>query len=497
MTPHNFDNIIREKLDHISPPSTNDGWLLFEKRLASETDFDQLTGDIGFDNQIKVEVNSINPSFKENHWELLKNQLATIEQRLHSILVSKLMELAGVLLIVFTFSQMPYFVNHPEKTTNPVSAKIHYAVQLKQNGNILDQVKGVGKKIKSSGVSSGPASSSGYDIDVLNSNGKSKFQDDLKQFTSSHMANMISDQNDIPQNISRSSIFVKYLALRSHTLKLEMADNKMVTMPMPYGPVKSMEKVTIDHLDYDPKVVYSEMALSFPMKLARTSLPAKYALSIYATADVNLINTPFDKLYSLASYNKEALNNSYGIHFSTEKNNVEFETGLGYSKRIYQPEIITEAYGKFGNNYFEKSLKKISYDIVSLPLNIKYHFINNNQWSTYIMVGAALNVVMNASYSIENKLKEGQPSNRYTPDQARLDEKDFIHGLLNNDSFKENYFASAGFGFGIEKKIAGKVSMYIQPSYQRQILSSDIGIGPNKDKIHTASLQLGIKTILN
>ncbi|HRG42491.1 MAG TPA: hypothetical protein PLC27_13880, partial [Saprospiraceae bacterium] len=60
-----------------------------------------------------------------------------------------------------------------------------------------------------------------------------------------------------------------------------------------------------------------------------------------------------------------------------------------------------------------------------------------------------------------------------------------------------NYFASVGFGFGIEKNISKNVSLYVQPSYQRHILSSDLGIGPNKDRIHTSSLQFGVKSVLN
>ncbi|MBK7635332.1 MAG: hypothetical protein IPJ13_14435 [Saprospiraceae bacterium] len=238
----------------------------------------------------------------------------------------------------------------------------------------------------------------------------------------------------------------------------------------------------------------SEMAMIFPMKLSRTNPSTKYAISAYASGDINLINTPFDKLYSLASYNKEALNNSYGVNFSAKKSNLELETGLGYAHRQYQPKLVTEAYGQFADHYFEKSLQKISYDIANIPLNFKYHFINQTNWGAYLMAGVALNLILDAKYDINETLRQGKPPvGRFTPEQARLDEKPFITGILNGDNFKDNYFASIGFGFGIEKKILGNTSIYVQPSYQRQILSSDIGIGPNKDKIHTSSLQFGVK----
>jgi len=160
--------------------------------------------------------------------------------------------------------------------------------------------------------------------------------------------------------------------------------------------------------------------------------------------------------------------------------------------------LVTEAYGQFADHYFEKSLQKISYDIANIPLNFKYHFINQTNWGAYLMAGVALNLILDAKYDINETLRQGKPPvGRFTPEQARLDEKPFITGILNGDNFKDNYFASIGFGFGIEKKILGNTSIYVQPSYQRQILSSDIGIGPNKDKIHTSSLQFGVKTIIN
>jgi hypothetical protein len=114
------------------------------------------------------------------------------------------------------------------------------------------------------------------------------------------------------------------------------------------------------------------------------------------------------------------------------------------------------------------------------------------------MAGAALNLVMNASYDVTEAKILGRPApDRFIPEEPRLESKPFIEGLLAGENFKDNYFASVGFGFGIQKKIFNNTSIYVQPSYQRQLLSADIGIGPNKDKIHTSSLQFGLKTVLN
>jgi len=186
------------------------------------------------------------------------------------------------------------------------------------------------------------------------------------------------------------------------------------------------------------------------------------------------------------------------MNISKKTDHFEIETGLGYSKREYHPDIFSEEFGQKENSYSEISLNKISFDIAVVPLNFKYHFINQSAWGAYIMAGAALNLVMNADYDINKIEVLGRPApGRFVPEENRLAEKPFINGILSGESIKENYFASIGFGFGIEKKVFNNTSFYIQPQYQRQILSADIGIGPNKDKIHTSSIQFGIKTILN
>ena len=102
---------------------------------------------------------------------------------------------------------------------------------------------------------------------------------------------------------------------------------------------------------------------------------------------------------------------------------------------------------------------------------------------------------MNADYGIKDVIVMGRPTldNNRSNTESRLDEKPFIKGLFHGDKIVDDYFISAGFGFGIEKDIFKHTSFYLQPSYQRQILSKNIGIGPNKDKIHTSSIQVGLK----
>ncbi|MFZ1750678.1 MAG: hypothetical protein WAU01_10815 [Saprospiraceae bacterium] len=514
-----FDEIIKKKMDDLLPMKETDVWSSFVDKLDQSDRPSVETADKIFDTKIKAASEGNRPKYNSNHWYLLKEQLTMIEERKNTIFISKVLEFAAVFLIVFTFFHISGVVIDKNDNT-PLNTQSKYAVSDDRKENISNHMV----------VSQGSAAISASDIQPVLSQRK-KPGVSLQNVNHLNSVDLIKtklafwDQAAAAENVIEPPQMATYTydigedvnhlsAIDAvHTTDLilaqekekEVAQNVLTDEHIDANNGASIiDKSVTNHstIDFLPRIpntlVESEIPLMMPMKMVYPTTPARIAVSVYGSADINLINTPFDKLYSLASYNKEALNNSVGVNISRTTNQVEIETGLGYSSLVYQPKIIKEAFGQQSEYYFEKSLNKISYNIVNIPLNIKYHFINHDNWSSYLMVGATLNVVLNTDYDITETLRQGRPSaGRYTPDQARLTEKPFIKGFLNGDSFSENYFATVGFGFGIEKRVFKNTSLYIQPSYHRQFLSDDIGIGPNKDKIHTSSLQFGVKTVIN
>jgi hypothetical protein len=495
-----FDNIIKDKLDGFTAiPKTDDVWSAFESSAVRINQKNEATDTSNFDQIIKNSLQNVVPAYRAEHWQILKSQLKTIEDRKNTVFISKIMEFAAIFLIVFTFFHWSGWIDNSlrkEKIADPMLfAHIEDAQSIKSNKTTSHTVvknKPVTKNIdiKSKNINQQATIVSTTPNNRLTDNNPiSDLKRSLVQENKNSSFTPINDQviaENASSDVDPTSIISdlqksEYIAI---TENFDQNKNKTVT-------VDEIGSLTLD----SPA---SEFALAFPMTISSQESKPEYALSIYGSGDINLINTPFDKLYSRASYNKEALNNSYGMSVSKKINKFEMELGLGYAHREYQPDIFREAFGLKENYYSEISLNKISFDIATIPLNFKYHFINQSSWGAYIMAGAALNLVMNADYEKAEKKILGRPApERYLPDEARLSEKPFIDGLLAGESFKDNYFASVVFGFGIQKKIYNNTSIYVQPSYQRQILSGDIGIGPNKDKIHTSSLQFGVKTILN
>jgi FKBP-type peptidyl-prolyl cis-trans isomerase len=535
MSEEKFDDIIKGKLNNLTSPEVKDVWAAFEAKLNS-TDNDINQNDQQFDKIVKDQLLSNRPKFKTEHWKLLKSELKTYEERKNTVVVSKILELAAVFLIVFTFmhlsgtfSKTPKSVQQsasqfaasetknsaikrPQSDLKTSSASQSPSVKVNQNrksgikytGALINGTVSDMNAFEEQNVTAANIENNGYvasidDIDqvtlaTVENNAPTSIQNkDIAQNTPNVAElNHAESKTDIPNsalgNDQINTDFVPDMALSKTSMSdsLESNGDTELVKNIDFLPAKTIE----------PFQAQPEIASILP--LHRSKKQPSTSISAWTATDVNLINTPFDKFYSLDSYTKEALNNSYGINIGSTKNNIELESGLGYSKRVYQPVIYQEAFGAFGDHYFEKSLNKISFDIASIPLNIKYHGIKGAGWNAYILAGASLNLIMNAEYDITETLIRGKvDANRYVPDQARLDSKPFIKGILNGEKFEDNYFATIGFGFGIEKTIFKNTSFYLQPSYFRHILSHDIGIGPNKDKIHTSSLQVGIKTSLN
>ena len=499
MNNNNFDDIIKQKMQSLTPAGDRDVWADFEKKQQIKTDSSPASDDIAFDQLLTKKISHQKVSYNAHHWQLMKMHLKVIEERKNTVFVTKILEFAAIFLIVFTFFHVSDFIENENSDTpvlyanessvdfknnasNTTSPKIHNPkdmaeVRIKQRPDKVNQTAVLSENLTEFNV----PQLRGLPIEA------SEVRTESESYTSLQTAVISNEEHAEADNQMQTKDLTEPVtdvsSNKTEYTEVLKSEKTKILLPIPPSPLSSIE---------------SEMALAFGMQMPEYKSTPRYSIGVYATGDVNLINTPFDKLYSLASYNKEALNNTYGLNISRQNNNVAIETGIGYAQRVYQPEKVTEAFGQFSDHYFEKSLNKISYDIATIPLNFKYYFINHSHWGAYLMAGATLNLITDARYDISETLRQGRPSpGLYTPSEARLDEKPFINGILNGDSFKNNYFASVGFGFGLEKKLFGSTSIYVQPSYQRHVLSADIGIGPNKDKIHTSSLQFGVKTVLN
>lgn len=493
MTNNKFDQLIRDKLSEVSPSAEGEAWSAFET-AKSKHDNDQHASDDAFDSMVREGLKAARPGFNRDHWREMKYLLGVISERKQTILVSRIFECAVILLLVISFDKAAFLFdgNNKPYVPKPAHPASEYATAHKPNKAAGSQSLTPMASVTINTVTHNEVlASNGQQDNNVNSQAFATF---VESSISVHAAKV---------SHIKGTTFLKPVELTKRA-ESQITNPDVVAITPPIMPENGTASLSQEIQGFDPLPVIvphpeSEMAIILASgdNITKQQKP-RTLLSAYASGDINLINTPFDKLYSLASYNKEALNKSFGLSIARKKGNLELEAGLTYASREYQPRIVTEPYGQFQDHYFEKSLQKIKYDIASIPLQLKYHVLGRSSASIYLMAGATLNLIANASYDINEVLRSGRPDGiRILEDEARLDEKPFIKGIFNGDKLSDNYFVSVGFGVGVESKLSDHISAYIQPSYNRHILSNGIGIGPNKDKIHTSSLQIGIRAAIN
>jgi len=496
MDKSSFDDLIKNKLNDLPQLSRIEGaWDLFKPKLdnhvANRSQSEEL-----FDGLIKTKVSNHLFTHNSTAWGRFLDYKFNHIDKYRKIVRIKIMELVAVMLLLLTIVQWVEDALVRTARSEYISPEIIAEAQPKILYNVDEQI--------ASQVSSGIDPDKEMSTPVL-----------LFEKTTPTVSGELISSELLPE------IYVMPLERRNFNLKpssqiisfgansLEKDGGRGLQELSENNPrIISLEKEEIGLYNFDvkfsalptltPQPLYSEFPLILPMDLDTEDKRQRWAVSGYFSSDFNLINTPFDKIYSLTSYQREFINSSYGLGLSRKTGAVEYQVDVAYAKRDYEPRKFRESFGANETHYYEKSLDKISFDIMSSSLSTKYHFINKKSWSSYLTTIASINLIMKAEYDITRIVVLGRPAaERYIPETPRLDQKPFNNGVIHDRSLAENYFVTAGVGFGIEKSLTDKVFLFLESSHQRHLFSADIGIGPNKDRIHTSSMKLGFRTWLN
>lgn len=232
-----------------------------------------------------------------------------------------------------------------------------------------------------------------------------------------------------------------------------------------------------------------------------------FRFGMLGASDYNHVITP-PTLIDGKSYsaNRYALGYSGGLTFSWGTNRWEIETGLVYAAKKYLPLPLSEVEYSLEEGLSGEQLKTFEYEMIAIPLNVRYHFIPNGKWRFYAIGGVGLNTVLQADYFITDPvLPEPGPPPSFAPSvprndnntKAGIDKKAFTKGFFQGGSFSENAYFTANFGMGLERFISHRTSLYVQPHYQRSLFYlKNGGLGPFNDQVHTMSLILGMRVKL-
>ena len=136
----------------------------------------------------------------------------------------------------------------------------------------------------------------------------------------------------------------------------------------------------------------------------------------------------------------------------------------------------------------------IQLNVLSVPLNLNYHFLDTKHFSFYTSLGAtaniatAINVIYPANY---DGVKLAQATQDLKKKGDEVDVATYSKGIFDDFKFKENYYFTAQAALGLEYKVSPLTSLFLQTGYEQHILPS--GICSRNDRISSFNLQAGAK----
>lgn len=223
-------------------------------------------------------------------------------------------------------------------------------------------------------------------------------------------------------------------------------------------------------------------------------------LAMFTALNLYGVYSPYDRFFNYRPdvvYDKDA---GGGILLDFQKNRFHIVTGGAYTPKYYQPNIGSEVVGSFETAYVKEDFSEIQLDILHIPLEVRYDFIQKPKWRVYGGTGASFNFVLNTGYRFQSEIlakSEDADARSIADTQQRNSDfarKDFTEGVVEGGTLPENTVLMVQLGFGAERFFTQRWSVFFETNYQSQFSSR--GIGPNENSFRSLSLRLGAKATM-
>ncbi len=485
------DDLVIQKLSNFSFPATAD-WNLFEEKLdAAETSEIEAIDQLAYQNLHRYEA-----PYQASHWQIMLQRLEeefTLRGKLYKY---KVAEVALMLLLIFTIINI-----QPLDSFKVIFKKNDKGIEAEQPGLIpgIENAKDLNENAAETdkSVVERPIAANS----TFSSEAKEAFDevesDNSKKLTEQNALETINQLLAVAEKKQRGEILIpdnaeeqklKPIASENNSTLKNLANQKAVkenqTLPM----APSLMALEISLLDNgNPEFVLTEPRIE--------KRKPKWRLGVFTAMDVNHVYTPYDQFFGTPEYTSIASGYGGGISIAMNLLRLGIETGGLYSFKRYVPQN-----GTFSPKHLlTENFEGVQLDMLQVPLNFQYHFINKGKWRLYMTGGATLNMLLSPVYEFTYRFDGpwGQPAPlppEEPCDQCLSNVKDFPRGILEGGSFKENAYGTANLGMGMERYVSPRWSVFIQPTYQHYFTKK--GVGPNDDKIYSMSVFLGTKVTI-
>lgn len=486
-----FDEIIKGKLSRLKVEYDPKSWEAFEQKLDAGNQAG--VEDTWLDGVVFDKLNQLEPANAMPQWERmsakLDHEIATRRQQLSR----RLIEAALVMLILFTFvqyfgDQTPVrFFDTPtayENTNNESivaeSKDITPKLSLNKKEPLTANTNNVAERAETPALTTPPG--------ALPT--KRKVSDNIRYETPAlpgiiaqaereNTTFVLADETDLPGG----SLDRKFQRDR---LEIPAALDRL-----------SMQELE-DNEAHDPEWLIEPLQRQHG-----------FYISMFGSADYNHVVTPpyIIEGQILEGFDRYELGYGGGLMASWEMGRLEIGSGLIYTAKEYTPRPVLYIYdGNLRDGYAGEGFRLVELNMIQLPFNLRYNLVRYNKWRAYTTVGLSLNLTMQANYYTATEAAFNRPAAIRPPSQnltggnvsSPVDEKAQIlsEGILDGGSIMRNSYMTGNIGFGLERFMNERWSVFAQPTYHHSFRSIRGGIGPDHDRINTMSIFMGIRVKL-
>lgn len=477
MSDKNFDDHIR---DAIGDFEAKDGgsWDLLMGKMMADPELAPETQEVqDFDHVVRSKLEQIKPEQPVGNWDVMAERIKQEFSIRRRLIRYKAVEIAVVMLAIFTMINVfPTQVNKPFKNIKEQIAKKKQAIVAYKNAILFD-------------INKNRATVLEQPIAVIQKK---------KKVAAPEESNDAQIDNLVESNLVEEVFTVlEPITLYGNAQEFEM---EVIAEIVAKGPEQTIEQreAILEIKSLNQKEPISEIDTKkkrFKGKaiIAKFFSPIKQVrVSMFTGSDYNYIQTPYDEIFELEQYGRFTQGYQAGVCIGFKNKNIEVETGGIYSFKDYKPRIPTQILNGSGPPIAVK-FDKIQLNMLEIPLNFRYNFLNLTRWKFYGQTGASMHIALLADYDHSNiagifaQLSPGQPG-------PKLEAKEFTDGLLEGGSIEENSYFTANLGVGVERLINPRWSLFLQPSVKAYLLPGyNNGLGPNQDRISSFSLITGAR----
>ena len=506
------DHIVREKLSNLSPQADPTHWEALAAKMAAVS-VDPIMEDALVDGVAYENLHDLNPSYEEAHWDLMEEKIDNELGWQNKVVRYKVVELSLVLLFLFTFMQnwpnakviIPKLIEkfpaeqkaqpkvEAEKATKSAENLNTEPIAANESFNLIetDGVDGTNTTTTTTSHGNILTSSKGLFTPLSENKGVGKNiegdRSDVK---------IVRDVQTIPlmNNLSSEVVIMDEQEISEPADEVD-ANYEFSSFAM----LASLDEGLLEELDFSLPDCNDCLKSKSPSYL-RIGIKGIGNMDFYSTqmAPESSLNreTQFVALDTVRPYE---YGYGGGLTIGVRKDRWEFETGLFYSTKEINPDSIyllvdrgSLLSGFKGTGWMGSEL-----DLLQIPINIRYDFLNKSKWKVYAQSGMTFNMALNSIDRYQEVLIE--PQNIRGLEEQFEDTRIAIastnnEGISQGGSFSQNSFFNLDVGFGLERSFSTRYSAFIQTNYHHFL-----GVNGLKNTgldLNSISIQTGFKVSL-